>query len=569
MSRAAREVLKEEKEVEMQLSLRDLVKKMADIFSEKKYIEEEKKVEGIVLPEIGRDKGRVLKKKESILKEIRMIYPLIPSSPGPDDYIYAYAEIAWNEKLGSLVYKVVEPPLMDMEKKLLSRIKEILEDKLDVDFNKLRKMEARKYLLEETKKILDSLEINLSPRRRKVVEYYIERDFMGLESIEPLMNDPNIEDISCDGNGIPIYIYHRNSNIGSIPTNIIFKDKDYLDSFVVKLAQRCGKTISMAEPVLDASLPDGSRLQATLSTDIARRGSNFTIRKFTEKPLTPVDLINFGTIDSRTLAYLWFAVEHRKSILVSGSTATGKTSMLNVISLFIKPEEKILTIEDTPELRLTNPHWVPEVAREAISEIGESKIGKVDMYLLLKESLRQRPDYIIVGEVRGKEAFVLFQQMATGHPGLSTIHAESFEKLIDRLTTPPINLPATLLENLDIIVFLTRSKYRDQYVRRVKNVVEVLGHDRERNMPITNEVFRWNPNTDLIDLVGGSMLLQKIVMETGITEREIRREIRNRVKVLEWMRDRGFTDYRDVGRIIKMYYGDKWSLLDKIKGESE
>ena len=296
--------------------------------------------------------------------------------------------------------------------------------------------------------------------------------------------------------------------------------------------------------------------------EIARNGRNFTIRMFSDKPMTPVDIIKYGTCDLRMMAYYWFLVEHGSSILISGGTASGKTSLLNVLSLFIKPQMKIISIEDTSEIRLPHTHWVAEVARTPISEEG-----KVDMFELLRESLRQRPDYIIVGEVRGKEAYVLFQQMAVGHPGLSTIHAENFTKLVDRMTSPPINLPPNLMQNLDLILFVKRMKQGRKYNRRVFSTVEVVGYDQNIKLPIMNEVISWDAKKDEFNAVGKSALLKKISDATDMGEKEIWTSIEQRAKVIKWLVNKNITDYRKVASVINMFYLSPDFLLSRIEGE--
>ncbi|MEM5812305.1 MAG: type II/IV secretion system ATPase subunit, partial [Candidatus Aenigmatarchaeota archaeon] len=348
---------------------------------------------------------------------------------------------------------------------------------------------------------------------------------------------------------------------GSIKTNIFFEDIDELNTFVMRLAQKCRKTISIAEPLLDASLPDGSRVQATLGTDIARRGSNFTIRKFTEEPLTPTHMLRNGTVNSTQLAYLWLAIDNGMSVLISGGTATGKTSLLNALSLFIRPNLKIVSIEDTPELRLPHPHWIPEVARTPLSI--EGKKGEVSLFDLLKSSLRQRPDYIVMGEVRGKEAFVLFQQMATGHPSLATIHAASIEQLIDRLTTPPISLPPTLLENINIVVFLTLSRIKESYVRRADAILEVIGV--KENKPVTNKVFVWKPITDEFEIANKSIVMKTLARRMGVTEETIKNELMRRKFILEWMLEQEIYDYREVAKIVSEYYSNPDRVMDLIE----
>jgi archaeal flagellar protein FlaI len=494
------------------------------------------------------------------LRDVNINYDLIKMG----SKVFASANVIWSDADSSLVYTVREPALSQQERYILNQIKTILIEKLDVDFAALRKDEAKEYLTKKFEEMLAAIAPGMSEDRKEVFMYYIERDFIGLGKLEPLMKDPNLEDISCDGVNVPIYIYHRNPQIGSVRTNVFFENTDELDTFVNKLAQRCGKSISVASPLIGGTLPNGSRLQATLGTDIAKKGSNFTIRKFSDVPLTPVNLLKSKTIDLKLGAYLWLAIEYGRSMLITGGVATGKTTLLNAMSLFIKPELKIVSIEDTAELVLPHTHWISGVARLPMSELGGKKTGEVDLFDLLRESLRQRPDYLIVGEVRGKEAYVLFQQIATGHSSLSTIHADSMERLVDRLTTPPISLPANLIEALDIVVFVIRIKYGSNYVRRIKSIYEVYGFDRKTDTPLVNEVFRWNPVNDTYDAVKPSMVLKRISQQYGIRENILQLEISRRMKVLDWMWKRNIEDYRDVAKIAKLYYTRAEELLESM-----
>lgn len=523
--------------------------------------------EGVEIPPMARKIrfGKLAMEEEKPLTA--MVYPLIPPNPKKGDAIFAYTKIFWDSGTNSYVYRVIEPTLTPKLIQILDKIKELLEQRLDVDFSKLKMVEASTYLNKQIQDLLNYFTFKITATEKLILQYFIERDFIGLGRIEPLMKDKNIEDISCDGVGIPIFIYHRNSSLGSVATNIVFDDNEELDSFITRLVQLSGKSVSVAQPLIDGSLPDGSRLQATLATDIARRGSNFTIRKFSEEPLTPVHLLNYGTIDARMLAYLWLAVDFGRSILISGGTASGKTSLLNVLSLFIRPEKKIISIEDTAELRLPHPHWVPTVARTAISTEG-GKIGEVDMYDLLKESLRQRPDYVIVGEVRGKEAYILFQQMATGQPSLATIHAENLSKLVDRLVTQPISLPKSLIGSLDIIVFLSRMRHKNKHVRKVNEILEMLKFDAEGAEPIVNQIFKWNPGTDVFQVASKSVLLQRISEATGLKPQDLVDELERRSLVLNWMQARNILDYKSVHQIINLYYTQPKRLLAAVMGES-
>lgn len=544
-----------------QLEIKGAAVKISEIKAEKFVIgggEEEPK--GIPILATETDFVSRIKEPEFSLRSINFSYDLIKS----DSKIFASANIKWSDADSALFYQLIEPLLTYEERNLLNQIKTMLIEKLEVDFTALKKEEARDYLVKKFEEMLMSISPNISEDKKEDFLYYIERDFIGLGKIEPLLKDPNLEDISCDGIGVPLYVYHRNPLIGSVKTNIFYETSEELDVFVNKLAQRCGKSISVAQPLIGGSLPDGSRLQATLGTDIARKGSNFTIRKFSEIPLTPVNLLQLKTLDPKIAAYLWLAIEYGRSILITGGVASGKTTLLNAMSLFIKPELKIVSIEDTAELVLPHSHWIPSVARIPISEMGGKKIGEVDLFDLLRESLRQRPDYLIVGEVRGKEAYVLFQQIATGHSSLSTIHADSMERLIDRLTTPPISLPANLVEALDIIIFVVRIKYGPTYVRRIKSVYEIFGFDRSKNFPLANEVFRWNPNNDSYEAINPSVVLKRISQQYGIREQYLQQEISRRIKILEWMVERNIEDYINVAKIAKLYYSRPEELMEAI-----
>ena len=509
--------------------------------------------EGIDIPEFVYSKVRLGEMKPEEERVAPIVYPLIPSKPAKGEPVFAYAKIAWDSSAHKYVYTMVEPALPEKLKQILGRIKDLPEQRLDVDFSKLKRFEAIEYISKQMNELIDYFDFRVNDYEKQVLRYYIERDFMGLGRIEPLMRDDNIEDISCDGVGIPIFIFHRNPRLGSTVTNVEYGAAAELDSFITRLAQLCGKSLSVADPLVDGGLPDGSRLQATLATDIARRGSNFTIRKFTKEPLTPIHLLANGTLDVRTLAYLWFAVDYGSSMLVCGGTASGKTTLLNVLSLFIRPDKKIVSIEDTAELQLPHPHWIPTVARTSISAEGAKERGDVDLFDLLKESFRQRPDYIIVGEVRGQEAYILFQQMATGHPSLATIHAENMPKLMDRLTTPPISLPPSLIGSLDLVLFMARMKYRDKFVRRVTELVEMVEYDAEHDEPVVNRVMKWNSDNDRFD-IGKSMLLKKIVARTGMKEKEIADEFERRMVILNWLKEHSVLNYQDVNKVINMYY---------------
>lgn len=494
------------------------------------------------------------------LQDVDERYPLIEP--------WAYARLHWDEEEERLRYYVLEPPLTQEEKDKLKRVKELLTDLLDVNLMEVtERKKMREYLKSKLAGIIKNYEINLTQEQYNKILYYIYRDFLGLEKIEPLMHDPSIEDVSCDGVNIPIYIYHK--QYGSIKTNIVYKNNEKLDNFVTKLAQRTGKHISISEPLLQGALPDGSRLQATYSAgkEISMKGSTFTIRKFTEEPLTIIDLMNFGTIPAIIGSYLWTTIEYKNSLLISGGTATGKTSTLNALSMFIPRDKKIISIEDTPEIQLPHEHWINKIATTT-GQQGRSKKGEVSMFDLVKAGLRERPDELIVGEVRGEEAYNLFQGMATGHPGLSTMHADSVQAVINRLKTEPISLSPGLIQHLDVILILGFSRVGDIDARRIKKVIEVVDIDLETGRPITNELFSYIPSEDKFEFVSEeSYLLKEIEEEKGIPREEIWEELQRRATVLKWMQENDIKNLHEVGEVIAQYQSEPERLMSKIKKE--
>jgi len=473
---------------------------------------------------------------------------------------YTYIRIAHDPELHEYQYQVIEPVLTEMEKELLETVKTHLIETLDVNLKSIADESARQYLKKRIITLLSDYRISLSPKNREKIMYYIIRDFIGYGEIDAMMRDENLEDISCDGPLTPIYVYHKKHN--SIPSNIQFPDDDELDAFAIRIAQVCGRHLSIANPLLDATLPDGSRIQLTLGREVTTRGSTFTIRRFNENPLTPVDLIDLHTYSTAMMAYMWLAVESNKSIVFAGGTASGKTTAMNAISLFIQPEMKIVSIEDTRELNLPHPNWIPGVTREAFA--GEDK-GSIEMYELLRASLRQRPEYILVGEVRGAEAYVLFQAMSTGHTTFSTMHADSVQAIVHRLENPPINVPRIMIQALDVVAIQTQVKVGEERVRRCKSLTEIVGVDPRTGELLTNEVFTWSAANDLFQYSGRSYIVESVMENRGWDEAKVRDELKRRQEVLEWIRLKSIKHYEDISKIIVAYNREPEMIMKIVR----
>ena len=405
---------------------------------------------------------------------------------------------------------------------------------------------------EETKKETETIEAKLDKRSKDKIFYHLFRDFLGYGRIDILMQDDGIEDISCDGPDTPIFIYHRKYE--AIETNIYFDSTEELNSFVVRLCQVSGKQISIYSPIVDGKLPEGSRLQATLARTVTK-GSTFTIRKFKDNPLTPVDLIRYKTFSAEMAAYFWLTIENGASILFCGGTASGKTTALNALSLFIPSSHKIISIEDTREVSLPHKNWIAGTTRKGFSASEESKTGKdIDMFDLIRAALRQRPRVIIVGEVRGKEAYSLFQAMATGHTSYATVHASDIHTLIQRLENPPISLPRALLTSLDIIVFQNSVPIGGKMVRRMTSVTEIIKLDSDTNQLIFMAPFTWVSRTDdRFESSRTSKMLNRIKQENDWTDEQLEEEIENRILILEWMQKKNVKSYQEFGRIVADY----------------
>ena len=473
---------------------------------------------------------------------------------------YVYAAII-KEKTGKIKYEVIEPTLLKEEEEKLEEIKKLLMDEIDISLKEVETREkAEEYLKRKFQEVIKDYKLKIAEEAIDKLLYYVIRDFLGYGKIDPLMKDHLIEDISADGVGIPVYVWHRVYE--SMPTNIVFETEEELNSFIIRLAYLAGKNISLATPLIDASLPDGSRVQLTYGNEITRRGSTFTIRRFRVDPLTISDLIAFNTMSAEMAAYFWYIIENRSSILVSGGVAAGKTTTLNCLSMFIKPELKIVSVEDTPELNLPHENWIPSVVRPGFGLNGK---GSITLFDLLKAAVRQRPDYIIVGEVRGEEAYTLFQAIATGHLGMCTLHAESVEAVINRLESEPMNIPRPLIAMIDDIVIQVRTEVNGKPARRVSTVTEIVGMDPKTKEILAHEVYKWDPQSDSFVYSGKSYVLERHRERLGLTKKEVENEIEKRKAVLQWMVENNIRRYTEVAKVIREYYADPDRVYRKVR----
>ncbi len=466
------------------------------------------------------------------------------------------------------VYRVVEPRLpprkdsllQKIESRIVSQIDERLavetqEDKLQILMELLDKVVIVKDSRDhesQTVGLLDRFSILGGPSFHKtpltkleyeIMRYLLHKNRIGLGVLEPLIRDPYIEDISCDGVG-PIFLEHK--IFQSLACDFGFDNKESLSQFALWLSERSGKQATHRSPIVDTILSDGSRLNLVYGDDVSMKGTNFTIRKFTSTPLPVSKLINFGTMDPTLAAYIWMLVREGMNLFVCGETASGKTTTLTAITCFIKPTAKIVSIEDTPEVQLPHENWVREVTRASQRE--ESTVG---MFELLKSALRQRPNYIIVGEIRGVEGNIAFQAMMTGHPVLSTFHSASVQKTIQRLTGHPILVPKTHVTNLSAIVIQNAVYDATGHMkRRVTSVNEIVSYNPSTDSYSFIETFHWEPGEDkfFFRAEGNSYLLEKIGMSRGYSAGElsiIYDELKQRARFLQTLSDSGLPDYRE------------------------
>ena len=466
---------------------------------------------------------------------------------------YAFVVVTHDPEASEHRYYAVEPDVDAFEQRLLDRVVADIRDPLLYRTDASTAEEDT--LRTELRRLLEQYGVEIDMNTFHTLLYYLYRDFRGYGKADPLFHDGSIEDVSCDGYDLPIFVYH--DQYTDIETDVVFGAEE-LDSYVVQLAQRSGKHISVGDPMIETTLPDGSRAELALGEEVTPRGSAFTIRQYAEEPFTPIDLIAYGTFDVEQMAYFWLCIEHNKSLIFAGGTASGKTTSMNAVSMFIPPRAKVLTIEDTRELSLYHDNWLSSVTRERMHEGTD-----IDMYDLLRSALRHRPEYILVGEVRGEEAVTLFQAMNTGHTTFSTMHADSIETVINRLENEPIGVPRAMVQSLDMLSVQVLTRVESERVRRSKAIGEIGDIDQRTGELDYSSAFEWDPEQDGYES-NDSRLLDEIQNERGWSRERLLRELRRRERFLEFLRKEGINGYRRFTALVNEYYADPDEVMARI-----
>lgn len=472
------------------------------------------------------------------------------------------AAVVYKDPSGVMSYRAIEPVLTGPEANLFVRLKDLLllELELSIEETRAHPEEASRKLRRALAGIVRRYGIRVTRESLGKILYYLERDIIYYGPIDPLYWDPRVEDITCDGVGLPVYVFHR--NYAWLRTNIVFKSVEALTAFARRLAYKAGQDINYAKPITEGPLPPRN-FRAHLTLDpVSRRGATFTIRRASDEPFTIVDLLRFNTISSEAAAFLWQLIHYKVSMLVVGPMASGKTTFLNALAMLIPPEAKIVTIEETPEIRLLHENWVPLTVRPSF----EPGVQDVTLFDLLKSSLRQRPDYIIVGEIRGEEANTFFQAIAVGHGGLGTFHAENPEQTLRRLMTPPISIPRSMIPLLKIIIVMARFLTPAGLRRRTLKVTEVVDFPEEDRIGLS-DIYVYDPANDVLGRASRGRVVEYVSEKEGISVGELEEDLRRRKAVLEWMKLKRIQSPPEVMKVVRSYYLDPVETYERAERE--
>jgi len=506
--------------------------------------------------------GKRERKKVIEVKELNPDYKVVETYWVVEPF--AKVHIVESPEYGGFQYFVDEVKLDEREERAKEKIVDILGKELEPPEN--MDIEPSSYVLREAQRIAIKYRRTLgkfSEESWKKIFYHVIRDLAGYGELNVLFRDPKIEDISCNGLYKPIYVWHRKYE--NIPTNISFVDEVYYDNYIIKLTHFANEHISSAHPILDATLPEGHRLATTFMREVSTAGSTFCIRKFRSDPLSIVDLINYGTLNAKIAAYLWLLLENKMSLMIIGGTGAGKTSTLNALMSLIPQNNKIITIEEVAELNPPHENRIQFISRKGY-RFGSAETTEISLFDLVKLSLRYRPDYIVVGEVRGEEAYVLFQALATGHGGLCTMHADSLDHAVKRLTSPPMNIAEVYVPLMNACIYVARTdlpkkKLGLTYGRRARTVWEII--DYQKYYPVAE----WLPIEDDFETrFSKSRLLDVISVRKAFPKDYILKELEEREKLLLNLVKKGVRGQKNVAKAIMEYRRRKTSELGaKIK----
>jgi flagellar protein FlaI len=465
--------------------------------------------------------------------------------------------VVYLDKEGFRRYRAVEPPLSREEVETLARLKRAIQNVGEVRDGVLRLARERRaeYLEELAKRAVAEFKIKLDERTWGKMMYYLRRDLLGYGVLDPLIRDQYIEDVHVDGPG-PVYIWH--SRWESLKTDVVLSPDD-LDGYVQRFSALVGKSISYADPILEGMLPEGFRVELA-APPISPRGPSFVIRKYFVVPITLVDMVKMGTISADAVAYLWLMLDYGRNIVIVGPTGAGKTTLLNALLYLIRPDAKIFTIEDTREINIVHEHWQALVTRPSRAEA----VRDVSAFDLLAIAMRSRPDYVVVGEVRGEEAYVLFQAFGSGHSGATTIHAETIEDAVRRLLTRPMNVPPMLVGLAHVFVRILRVKVGNSIVRRVVEIAENMGVARG-GRPRLHYIFRWNPEKDALEPVEESRHLETIARTRFVSLDFLKAEYKRRRELIAAMVERGYSTPYIVAKVFTQYHLNPEAALEAVK----
>ncbi|GAB3318253.1 hypothetical protein EI982_06670 [Haloplanus rallus] len=469
-------------------------------------------------------------------------YAIEPSLSGEERSLFGKIR---DELLDRSVSKAVP----EEESEYDDRIEELLQETTTID----RDRSGLRYWIDRLKRFLGLGDYRVSEQTYENIRYRLNRDIVGLGPLEPVMRDPANEDIHVIG---PHQCYVDHGTYGLIETTVDFGTPEQFDSWIRSMGERIGDPVSDSNPIVDSTLPDGSRLNVIYSDDVSVQGPSLTIRQGDETPLSINQITKWGTLSPKLVAYLWLCLENEQTVFVVGETASGKTTTLNTIMSFIPRDSKIYTAEDTAEVLPPHDTWQQLLTREG----GGEEDSDVDMFDLVAAALRSRPDYIIVGEVRGEEGRMAFQAAQTGHPVMLTFHASDIVSMIQRFTGDPINVPEPFMDNADVALFQNRVKQGDDVLRRVTSVQEIEGYSKEMDGVVTRQVFSWDPVEDEIVFQGMNnsyVLEEQIATLLGYADtREIYDDLDFRARLIERMIEENILGYHEVNEAIESFQRD-------------